>query len=49
MQRALEGGDWKQRYASEERRLALLPAGTALEWDALMVDARYMQALDLVP
>lgn len=49
MQQALQRGDWVQHYASEERRLALLPAGTAMEWDALMVDARYMQALDLIP
>ncbi|MEO6625972.1 MAG: beta-N-acetylhexosaminidase [Burkholderiaceae bacterium] len=49
MQQTLRRGEWLQRYASEERRLALLPAGTVLEWDALMVDARYMQALDLIP
>ena len=49
LQQALQRGEWVPRYASEERRLALLPVGAALEWDALMVDARYMQALDLIP
>ena len=49
LQQALQHGAWEPRYASEERRLALLPVGAALEWDALMVDARYMQALDLIP
>jgi beta-N-acetylhexosaminidase len=33
---------------SELRRLALLPATPALEWDALMVQPAYMQALDLL-
>jgi beta-N-acetylhexosaminidase len=39
-------GYWLPSEASEERRLALLPVGTALDWDALMVHPHYMQALD---
>ena len=39
-------GHWDASDASEERRLALLPDRAALDWDALMVQARYMQALD---
>ena len=35
--------------ASEERRLALLPRGAAMDWDQLMVSARYMHALSLLP
>jgi beta-N-acetylhexosaminidase len=34
---------------SEERRLALLPRTPALDWDALMVQDAYMQALSLMP
>ncbi len=41
-------GHWQPREASEERRLALLPTAPAPEWDALMVQAQYMQALSLV-
>ena len=40
---------WAVRAASEQRRRALLPAAPALAWDALMVHAPYMAALDLVP
>lgn len=46
---AWRDGRWLVRQASEERRLALLPAAPALPWDDLMVDATYMAALDLVP
>jgi len=42
-------GHWRPSPASEERRLALLPVGPALGWDELMVSARYMQALSLLP
>jgi beta-N-acetylhexosaminidase len=39
---------WQPRDASEVRRLALLPQTPALEWDALMVQGAYMQALDWI-
>jgi beta-N-acetylhexosaminidase len=39
-------GHWLPLDASEERRRALLPVGIAMDWDALMVHPRYMQALD---
>ena len=42
-------GHWQPDEASDTRRLALLPAGQALDWDDLMVDAGYMRALDLLP
>ncbi len=42
-------GRWQPREASEQRRLALLPLGQAQPWDELMVDARYMHALSLLP
>ena len=42
-------GQWQALDVSEERRLALLPATPAPEWDELMVNPAYMQALDLVP
>ncbi len=42
-------GRWQPREASEHRRLALLPLGQAQPWDDLMVDARYMHALSLLP
>jgi beta-N-acetylhexosaminidase len=37
---------WQPSDASEERRLALLPAAPAVPWDDLMVSPAYMQALD---
>ncbi len=40
---------WAMSEASEERRLALLPRQPAPDWDALMVEPAYMQALGLVP
>jgi beta-N-acetylhexosaminidase len=46
---ALEEGHWETSEASEERRLALLPRGPALSWDALMAHPEYMHALDLLP
>ena len=42
-------GAWSASEASERRRLALLPTDTALPWQELMVDARYLQALDRLP
>ena len=42
-------GQWQPDEASEARRQALLPAGPAPDWDALMTQPAYMQALWLVP
>ena len=42
-------GQWRASEASEERRLALLPVGPALQWDSLMAHPDYMRALDLIP
>jgi beta-N-acetylhexosaminidase len=42
-------GQWLPDERSEERRLALLPGTRATVWDDLMVQAAYMQALDLLP
>ncbi len=42
-------GHWSASEASERRRRALLPTQAALAWDNLMVDARYLQALDQLP
>ncbi len=42
-------GHWSASEASERRRRALLPTQAALAWDNLMVDARYLQALDALP
>jgi beta-N-acetylhexosaminidase len=39
---------WRPNGASELRRLDLLPARPAVSWDALMAEAGYMRALDLV-
>jgi beta-N-acetylhexosaminidase len=47
--RAVVQGQWAPSPASEERRQALLPVGPALGWNELMVSARYMQALSLLP
>ena len=49
LSRAVIQGQWQPNPASEERRLALLPRGAAMGWDALMVSERYMQALALLP
>jgi beta-N-acetylhexosaminidase len=40
---------WQPCEASDLRRLALLPATPSPEWDALMVQPNYMQALSLIP
>ena len=42
-------GHWDPDAISEQRRLALLPVGAAPEWDELMVQPRYMQALRTLP
>jgi beta-N-acetylhexosaminidase len=47
--RAYAEGRWQPSVASERRRRALLPQGQALSWDSLMVEARYMRALELLP
>ncbi|MES2975033.1 MAG: beta-N-acetylhexosaminidase [Pseudomonadota bacterium] len=44
----LKGG-WEASSASEQRRLALLPAMQPAPWDDLMVDSRYIRALTLLP
>ena len=49
LSKALVQGAWVPNPASEERRLALLPKGEAMDWDSLMVSARYMHALSLLP
>jgi beta-N-acetylhexosaminidase len=41
--------DWRASEASEQRRLALLPCGPSITWDALMTEPRYMRALSLLP
>ena len=46
---AMRRGQWRPNEASEQRRLALLPCGPSISWDALMTDARYMRALQLLP
>jgi beta-N-acetylhexosaminidase len=47
--RAQAEGCWQPDEASAQRRRALLPASSALAWDALMCDARYQQALEWLP
>lgn len=42
-------GRWTPSLPSEQRRRELLPRAPALAWDDLMVDARYMHALSLLP
>ena len=42
-------GQWQPQEASELRRLDLLPRSAPLDWDELMTQPRYMQALGLVP
>lgn len=46
---AQERGEWQASEMSEQRRLALLPCGPAITWDALMTEPRYMRALQLLP
>ena len=42
-------GAWRGSGASEQRRLALLPANAALSWDALMSHPDYIHAMGLIP
>jgi beta-N-acetylhexosaminidase len=49
MVEAVVKGQWLPCEASDLRRLALLPATQVLEWDSLMVQPSYMQALSLLP
>ena len=42
-------GRWQAKAASEQRRLALLPATRALGWNALMEQPQYQRARDLLP
>lgn len=46
---AHESGAWSASERGEQRRLNLLPQKPAALWDDLMVEPRYMQALDLLP
>lgn len=46
---ALREGELRASEASEQRRLALLPATPPASWDALMTEPRYMHALRLLP
>ena len=46
---ALHRKAWRASEASEQRRLALLPAMPPASWDALMTEPRYMHALRLLP
>ncbi|MCY7305446.1 MAG: beta-N-acetylhexosaminidase [Rhodoferax sp.] len=49
LRQARSRGEWLPRAASEQRRLDLLPIQPGPDWDNLMVDSHYMQALDLIP
>ena len=49
LERAQQHGRWTADPVSDERRLALLPSNPAPSWDSLMLDARYLAALDLLP
>jgi len=49
LHQARSRGEWSPLAASEQRRLALLPTTLGLDWDRLMVDTLYLQALDLIP
>jgi beta-N-acetylhexosaminidase len=46
---ALAQGRWQGSSASEQRRVALLPASAPLSWDELMLEPRYRRALDTLP
>jgi beta-N-acetylhexosaminidase len=46
---AREQGQWRASEASEQRRLALLPAAAPASWDALMTEPKYMRSLQLLP
>jgi len=40
---------WQASTVSEQRRLALLPTSKALDWDTLMQNPSYLQALSFLP
>jgi beta-N-acetylhexosaminidase len=46
---AAERDEWQPNETCEQRRLALLPSGSSVSWDGLMVEPRYMRALQLLP
>jgi len=47
--RAQIEGRWQPDAASETRRLRLLPSSAMPDWDDLMVDERYLAALERLP
>ena len=49
MTEALLKGQWEALESSEMRRLDLLPANPAHEWDELMLHPAYMHAMGLIP
>lgn len=49
MAEALVKGQWEALESSEMRRLDLLPATPAHEWDELMLHPAYMHAMGLIP
>ena len=49
MTEALLKGQWEALESSEMRRLDLLPAIPAHEWDELMLHPAYMHAMGLIP
>jgi len=49
MAEALQKGLWESLEASDMRRLDLLPATPAHEWDELMLHPAYMHAMGLIP
>jgi beta-N-acetylhexosaminidase len=49
LEAAQSRGDWRASEPSEQRRLALLPCGPSVSWDALMTEPRYMRALAMLP
>ncbi len=49
LQQAEKANEWHLSAASEARRRALLPAVPAVDWDSLMRQATYLQALALLP
>lgn len=46
---ALAARQWRANEVSEHRRLALLPMSPPPSWDALMIEPKYMRALQLLP
>ncbi len=49
MAESLLKGHWEELESSEMRRLDLLPATPAHEWDELMLHPAYMHAMGLIP